>query len=132
MEGSATFLINSHEREGDLQRMPDFRPYLAKVPDRLPATQEVLRKALDGPMTEEDYDQASSAFLGMGYHVIGAKLLSVIYEKRGLKGVMDVMSDPRQLLTAYNDSTSASASAGFRFNPVVAVRVSRLGKPREK
>ena len=130
MEGSATFLINSHEREADLQRMPDFRPYLAKVPDLLVAMQEVLRKALDGPMTHEDYDQASSAFLGMGYHVTGAKLLSVIYDKRGLKGVRDVMSDPRQLLTAYNDSRSASA--GFRFDPVVAVRVSRLGEPREK
>jgi hypothetical protein len=60
----------------------------------------------------------------------GAKLLSVIYDKRGLKGVIDVMSDPRQLLTAYNDSTSASA--GFRFDPVVAFRVSCMGKPREK
>ena len=81
-------------------------------------------------MTHEDYDQASSAFLGMGYHVAGAKLLSEIYDKRGLKGVRDVMSDPRQLLTAYNDSRSASA--GFRFDSVVAVRVSRLGEPREK
>jgi acetate kinase len=69
--------------------------------------QDVLRKALHGPMTDEDYDQASSAFLGMGSHVTGAKLRSVIYDKRGLKGVLDVMSDPRQLLSAYNDSTSS-------------------------
>ena len=81
MEGSATFLINGHEREADLQRMPDFQPYLAKVPELLPAMQDVLRKALDGPMSDEEYDRASSAFLGMGYHVTGAKLLSVIYEQ---------------------------------------------------
>jgi hypothetical protein len=130
MEGSATFLINGHEREADLQRMPDFRPYLAKVPELLPEMQDVLRKALDGPMTDEEYDQASSAFLGMGYHVTGARLLSVIYDKRGLKGVMDVMSDPRQLLIAYNDSTSTSTE--FRFDPGIAVRVSRLGKARGK
>jgi hypothetical protein len=81
-------------------------------------------------MTDEEYDQASSAFLGMGYHVTGARLLSVIYDKRGLKGVMDVMSDPRQLLIAYNDSTSTSTE--FRFDPGIAVRVSRLGKARGK
>jgi Putative zinc dependent peptidase (DUF5700) len=90
MGGSATFLIKSHEGEADLQRMPDFRPYRAKVPDLLPAMQDVLRRALEGPMTDEDYEdygQATSAFLGMGYHATRAKLLSVIYDKRGLKGV---------------------------------------------
>jgi Putative zinc dependent peptidase (DUF5700) len=130
MEGSATFLINGHEREADIQRMPDFPAYWAKVPELLPAMQDVLRKALAGPMTDEQYDQASSAFLGMGYHATGAKLLSVVYEKRGLKGVLEVMSDPRQLLTAYNDS--ASSSAAFRFDPQIADRVAHLGEPREK
>jgi hypothetical protein len=130
MEGSATFLINGHEREADIQRMPDFPAYWAKVPELLPAMQDVLRKALAGPMTDEQYDQASSAFLGMGYHATGAKLLSVVYEKRGLKGVMAVMSDPRQLLTTFNDS--ASISGVFRFDPQIASRVAHLGESQAK
>jgi hypothetical protein len=130
MEGSATFLINGHEREADLQQMPGFQTYLEKVPQLLPAMQDVLRKALAGPMTDEQYDRASSAFLGMGYHATGAELLSVIFAKRGLKGVMDVMSDPRQLLTAYNDSVSSSE--GFRFDPVIASRIAQLGEPQRR
>jgi hypothetical protein len=132
MEGSATFLINGHENVADMQRTPDFQTYWAKVPELLPAMQDILRKALagpgPGPMTDEDYDQASSAFLGMGYHAVGANLLSVIHERHGLKGVMEVMSDPRQLLTAYNDS--APASAGFRFDPQIASRVAHMGEPQ--
>jgi len=132
MEGSATFLINGHERVADMQRTPDFQSYWAKVPELLPAMQDVLRKALAGPasMTDEGYYQGTSAFLGMGYHAVGAKLLSVIYEKRGLKGVMGVMSDPRQVLTAYNDC--ASTSAEFRFDPQIAGRVAQLGERQEK
>jgi hypothetical protein len=130
MEGSATFLINGHEKVADIQRTPDFQIYWAKVPELLPAMQDVLRKTLAGPMTDEQYDQASSAFLGMGYHAVGAKLLSAIYAKRGLKGVMEVMSDPRQLLTAYNDS--ASTVAEFRFDPQIASRVADLGERQEK
>jgi hypothetical protein len=113
-----------------MQRMPDFPAYWAKVPELLPAMQDILRKALAGPTTDEEYDQASSAFLGMGYHAAGAKLLSVIYETRGLKGVMDVMSDPRRLLAAYDDSVSTSAE--FRFDPQIASRVARLGEPQKK
>jgi hypothetical protein len=128
MEGSATFLINGHEREADLQQMPGFQTYLEKLPQLLPAMQDVLRKALAGPMTDEQYDRASSAFLGMGYHATGAELLNVIFAKRGLKGVMEVMSDPRQLLTAYNDS--ASSSAAFRFDPLIASRIAHLGEPQ--
>jgi hypothetical protein len=128
MEGSATFLINGHEKMADLQKIPELPAYLAKVPELLPAMQDVLRRTLAGPMSEEAYDQASSAFLGMGYHAAGAKVLSVIYEKRGLKGVMGVMADPRQLLTAYNDC--ALPAAEFRFDPKLASRLAQMGKPQ--
>jgi Putative zinc dependent peptidase (DUF5700) len=124
MEGSATFLINGHETLADLHTMPEFPAYLEKVPELLPTMQDVLRHALAGPLPDEDYDQATSAFLGMGYHAAGAKMLSVIYEKRGLKGVMEVMADPRLLLGAYNDC----ASPGFRFDPQLVSRVAQMGK----
>jgi Putative zinc dependent peptidase (DUF5700) len=124
MEGSATFLINGHETLADLHTMPEFPAYLEKVPELLPTMQDVLRHALAGPLPDEDYDQATSAFLGMGYHAAGAKMLSVIYEKRGLKGVMEVMADPRLLLGAYNDC----ASPGFRFDPQLVSRVAQIGK----
>jgi hypothetical protein len=130
MEGSATFLINGHETLADVQAMPEFPAYLAKVPELLPAVQDVLRRALAGPLSDEAYDQATSAFLGMGYHAAGATMLSVIYEKRGLRGVMAVMSDPRRLLAAFDDC--ASSAAEFRFDSQLAGRVAQMGKPNQK
>ena len=130
MEGSATLLINGHETLSDVQTMPEFPVYLAKVPELLAAMQDVLQHALAGPMSGEDYDQSTSPFLGMGYHAAGAKILSVIYARRGLEGVMEVMADPRQLLTTYNDC--ASPAEGFRFDPQLGGRVARMGKSQEK
>jgi hypothetical protein len=130
MEGSATLLINGHETLSDGQTMPEFPVYLAKVPQLLAAMQDVLQHALAGPMSGEDYDQSTSPFLGMGYHAAGAKILSVIYARRGLEGVMEVMADPRQLLTTYNDC--ASPAEGFRFDPQLGGRVARMGKSQEK
>jgi hypothetical protein len=130
MEGSATFLINGHETLSDVQTMPEFPVYLAKVPELLAALEDVLQHALAGPMSGEDYDQSTSPFLGMGYHAAGAKILSVIYARRGLKGVMEVMADPRQLLTTYNDC--ASGAERFRFDPQLGGRLASMGKSQEK
>ncbi len=62
----------------------------------------------------------------MGYHATGATLLAAIEKERGLAGVMQVMADPRQLLTAFSDSASAS-TVPFRFDPALAQRVAHLG-----
>jgi hypothetical protein len=131
MEGSATLLINGHEKLGDLEKQRDVRSYLAKVPELLPAMQNVLRDALKGPMADESYAEASSAFVDMGYHATGAVLLAAIEKKRGLAGVMDVMADPRRLLAAYNECASESTVA-FKFDPALAERVAHMGesKPR--
>jgi len=99
MEGSATLLINGHERLADLEKQPDVAAYLQKTPELLPAMEKILRRALTGPMSGEDYDQATSPFLNMGYHATGAVLLATIQKKRGLAGVMEVMADPRRLLS---------------------------------
>lgn len=131
MEGSATLLINGHERLDELAKQSDVRPYLAKVPELLPAMQNVLNSALKGPMPEEDYAQASSAFFDMGYHATGAVLLAAIEKKRGLPGVMDVMADPRRLLTAYNDCAGES-SVAFKFDPALAERVAHIGQAKAK
>jgi hypothetical protein len=130
MEGSATFLINGHETLSDVRTMPEFPLYLAKVPALLAALQDVLQHALAGPMSGEDYDQSTSPFLGMGYHAAGAKILSVIYARRGLQGVMEVMADPRQLLTTYNDC--ASPAERFRFDAQLGGRLASMGKSQEK
>ena len=127
MEGSATFLINGRESLTKVQQMPGFQQYATKVPALLPAMQEILRKALAGPLSDEEYDRASADFLGMGYHAAGVQLLGVIEEKRGLKGVMQAMADPRRLLTLYNDCASVRGS--FRFDPELATRVAHLGDP---
>jgi hypothetical protein len=129
MEGSATLLINGHEKLADLEKQPDVRPFLAKVSVLLPAMQNILRSALQGPMPEESYAQASSAFFDMGYHATGAVLLAAIEKKRGLAGVVDVMADPRRLLTAYNDCATESTVA-FKFNPALAEQVAHMGKSK--
>jgi len=126
MEGSATLLINGHESLEDLEQQPDIKPYLAKVPSLLPAMQDILRQALNGPVSGEDYAEATTPFFDMGYHATVAVLLAAIKKKQGLAGVMQVMADPRQLLTAFNDSASAS-TVPFRFDPALAQRVAHLG-----
>ena len=127
MEGSATLLINGHEKLDDLEKQPDVKPYLANVPDLLPAMEKVLRSALRGPLPDEAFAEASSPFFDMGYHATGAVLLAAIEKKRGLAGVMDVMADPRRLLAAYNDCASESTVA-FRFDSVLADQVAHIGK----
>jgi hypothetical protein len=131
MEGSATLLINGHERLSDLEKQPDVSPYLAKVPDLLPDMQNILRSALTGPMPEESYANAASPFFDMGYHATGAVLLAAIEKKRGLAEVMEVMADPRRLLTAYNECASESTVA-FKFDSELAKRVARLGESEPK
>jgi len=131
MEGSATLLINGHEKLDDLESQQDVRPYLDKVPQLLPEMENVLRNALKGPMPDESYAEASSAFFDMGYHATGAVLLAAIERKRGPAGVMDVMADPRRLLAAYNDCASESTVA-FKFDPALAERVAHIGEPKSK
>jgi hypothetical protein len=131
MEGSATLLINGHERLDDLEKQTDVRPYLAKVPEMLPAMQDILRDALKGPMAEENYAEASSAFFDMGYHATGAVLLAAIEKKRGLGEVMDVMADPRRLLAAYNECAGES-TVDFKFDPALAERVAHIGESKPK
>ena len=127
MEGSATLLINGHEKLDDLEKQPDIKPYLANVPDLLPAIEKVLGSALRGPLPDEAFAEASSPFFDMGYHATGAVLLAAIEKKRGLAGVMDVMADPRRLLAAYNDCASESTVA-FRFDSALADQVAHIGK----
>jgi hypothetical protein len=131
MEGSATLLINGHESLDDLERQPDVKPYLTRLPDLLPAVENILQSALDGPVSGESYAESSSAFFDMGYHVTGAVLLAAIEKKRGLAGVMNVMADPRQLLVAYNDCARESKVA-FTFDSSLADRVGRLGESTRK
>jgi hypothetical protein len=131
MEGSATLLINGHEKLGDLEKQADVRPYLAKVPEMLPAMQSILRDALKGPVADESYAEASSAFFDMGYHATGAVLLAAIEKKRGLGGVMEVMADPRRLLAAYNECASESTVA-FKFDPALAERMAHIGESKPK
>ncbi len=131
MEGSATLLINGHQKLADLERQPDTNAYLTKVPELLPAMQKVLQRALGGPMSEEEYAEATGPFLNMGYHATGAVLLAAIEKKRGLSGLLRVMEDPRRLLAAYNESVSDSPDR-FRFEAALAVRLASMGEPPAK
>jgi hypothetical protein len=132
MEGSATLLINGHEKLADLQKQPDVAAYLSKVPELLPAMQTILRRALHGlPLSDENYAEAELPFLNMGYHATGAVLLAAIEKRRGLAGVMEVMADPRRLLAAYNESAADSAVT-FEFDASLAEWVRRMGEAKTK
>jgi hypothetical protein len=126
MEGSATLLINGHEKLEDLEKQPDVAGYLAKVPDLLPEMEALLQRALNGSISEEEYDEGKLPFLDMGYHATGAVMLAAIEKKRGLAGVMEAMTDPRLLLAAYNDCADES-TVKFRFEVSLADRISRMG-----
>ena len=75
--------------------------------------------------------QSFVALFEMGYHATGAVLLAAIEKKRGLPGVMNVMADPRRLLTAYNDCDSGS-TLPFSFDPALAEQVAHLGESKSK
>lgn len=131
MEGSATLLINGHEKLSDLEKQPDIAPYLAEVPDLLPKMDALLRRAFDRPVPEEDFDQAKLPFLDMGYHATGAVLLAAIEKKRGLSGVMEVMADPRLLLVAYNECANESI-VPFKFDPELADHIAHMGMAKSR
>jgi hypothetical protein len=86
----------------------------------------LLQRALNGSISEEEYDEGKLPFLDMGYHATGAVMLAAIEKKRGLAGVMEAMTDPRLLLAAYNDCADES-TVKFRFEVSLADRISRLG-----
>jgi len=100
-EGSATYFINAHH---DLARMrddPQYREHLAD-PERLLATiehllGELLAHRLDG----DAYEQALTPLVASGFHSAGALLFDAIYRGSGRAAVLDVLRDPRQLLSAY-------------------------------
>lgn len=129
MEGSATLLINGHEKLSDLEGQPDIRPYLSKAPELLRGMQKVMQAAFAGPLSDEAYAEATAPYLDMGYHATGAVLLAAIKKKRGLERVLRVMSDPRTLLNEYNACADKS-TVRFRFNEYLAKRTSRMGEPR--
>lgn len=129
MEGSATFLINGHEKLSDLEKQPDISVYLHKAPELLRAMQDLLRSALKGPMSEEGYDEATGPFLNMGYHATGAVLLAAIEKKEGIAGVMEVMKDPRRLLVTYNDC-AAESTVNFKFESTLAQQTVSIGSKR--
>lgn len=127
MEGSATLLINAHGSWAELESADHIKPDLARLPKLLPEAQSILQQTLSGTMSDQQYQQAASDFLGEGYHATGARLLYVIQEVRGKQGVLRVMDDPRSLLTVYNQC-AAEKGEPFRFDPQLAKQMETLGK----
>jgi hypothetical protein len=126
MEGSATLLINGHGSWSGLEIQDHIKADLLRLPQLLPETQTIFQRALDGEMNDQAYQTAVSDFFGEGYHVTGARLLSVIEEVQGNAGVLRVMDDPRGLLAVYN-SCAAKANEPFRFDPQIARQLEQLG-----
>jgi hypothetical protein len=129
MEGSATLLISAHGRWTDLESMGHIQPDLARLPQLLARTQDILQRSLSGAMTEEDFERAVSEFFGEGYHAVGARLLSAIEAVRGKPAVLQVMADPRTLLSVYNDCAKKRNDA-YLFDLRLAEDLKTLGEAR--
>ena len=129
MEGSATLLINGHEKLSDLEKQSHIQPDLDHVLELLPAMQNAFNRSLGGELSAEDYAKAVAIFFerGEGYHAAGAVLLNAIEQKRGLPAVMDVLADPRKLLLVYNECMTSS-TVRFEFDPDLARRMARMGE----
>jgi hypothetical protein len=102
MEGSASYLINGHRNLEVMRRDPQFTANLDKVDELLKRSEEVLRSVLDDDLKGDAYEKAITPFLGSGWHVAGAIMFAAIDRAEGLKGVKEVLRDPRRLLFAYN------------------------------
>ena len=82
-------------------------------------------------MSEEAYAEASSPFLRWYTMRPERCFWRRLSKKRSLPGVMNVMADPRRLLTAYNDCGSGSTLPSS-FDPALAEQVAHLGKSKSK
>jgi Putative zinc dependent peptidase (DUF5700) len=126
MEGSATLLVNAHGRWTELEQQHHIQPDLARLPRLLSEAQSLFRRILSGKIGDQEYETAISDFFGEGYHATGARLLYVIGEARGRSGILQVMKDPRSLLTIYNQC-AAQEKEPFRFDPQIAQALLTIG-----
>lgn len=126
MEGSATLLINAHGSWTELEKQDHIKADLSRLPQLLPAAQRLLQGTLSGKMNDQEYQAAISDFFGEGYHATGARLLYVIEQVQGKRGILRMMDDPRKLLTVYNQC-AAEKNEPFRFDPEIAKELERMG-----
>ena len=119
MEGSATLLVSAHGSWAELETQDHIQADLSRLPQLLPKAQSLLRQAMNGEMSEQEYQSELSNFFGEGYHATGAWLLNVILEAQGKREVLRVMRDPAKFLAVYN-RCAAKLDQPFRFDPRLA------------
>ncbi|HTM13632.1 MAG TPA: DUF5700 domain-containing putative Zn-dependent protease, partial [Bryobacteraceae bacterium] len=102
MEGSATLLVSAHGSWTELEKQRHIQADLSRLPQLLPKAQSLLRQAMNGGMSEQEYQSALSDYFGEGYHATGAWMLKVILEVQGKRGVLGAMRNPANFLTVYN------------------------------
>ena len=129
MEGSASYLINGHCSLEVMRRDTAIGEALNKSKELLKLSEQVLKSVLADNLEGEDYERATTPFLGSGWHSAGATMLSVIYEAGRLQAVMKVLRDPRRLLNTYNWAASKLKPDARRpvFNAGLAKKVSAMG-----
>lgn len=129
MEGSATYLINWHRDLGAMSKDPGFRDIAPGVDAAIGRLDGLLGAAARGEMTLDQFEAASSEFIGSLPHAIGATLLARIDRTYGNAGVMEVMRDPRRLLARYNAAVARQrGSAAPAFDARTAEWFEALGR----
>jgi len=133
-EGSATYLISEHRDIEKMRGKSSYSGILDKSDELLSTCEGIVHSIIEGKIrTDEDYDKATAPFIGNTYHSIGSLMLSVIERVNGLEPIMEIMSDPRKLLSEYNKAakdlklTDKDASL-YLFDSKLAKRILTIGE----
>ncbi|MFC1726597.1 DUF5700 domain-containing putative Zn-dependent protease [candidate division KSB1 bacterium] len=102
-EGSATYLLDGSKDLNSLKGRSGFKVVYANPGKYLGACERIVKSIRNGDIkTDEDFDKATSQFLGNMYHSAGSVMFDAINQVGGIETIMKVISDPRLLLIEYN------------------------------
>jgi hypothetical protein len=128
-EGSATYLINARRDLAVLARDPAYSELLGRADALLQTVATVLSELLAHRLDAEGYEKAIAPLTGNGFHVAGAKLLSVVDRGGGLDAILEVMRRPTQLPAAYDRALRRTEpGASSPFSGELARAIARMGE----
>ena len=131
-EGSATYFMDGARNLENLRLRGDFAEVFDNQDEYLRSSEDVISLIESGKIrNDEEYDSATTKFLGNVYHAIGSLMISFIERNCGIEAVMKVISDPRKLLVEYNKAAKVLKAKGekiYIFDSGLSEKVAALGQ----
>ena len=128
-EGVPTYFINSHRNPDEVPATVPIADKEMSVTEALRWTQDLTRRIIQREFSAEDeFERANLLMTGMGYHNLGAHMMSVIDRAGGKERVMEAILDPPLLLKHYNGAVQSSQNPAehFQFEPDLVAAAARL------